>query len=325
MILAGDIGGTKTVLAIFDKNSDGSTVCIKERIFSSQEYSAFDDVLDNFIASGDKIDSACFGIAGPVVDQRCQMTNLSWLIDGAKLAGKLGTAKVKLLNDLEAMAIGMLHLPEQDLVELNPNAVKQAGNRAVIAAGTGLGEAILYWDGHKHHPIATEGGHCDFAPQNAQQDRLLVYLRTLYSDHVSSERIISGMGFGHLYDFLRVEGFAPPCPDVPEINSGIDRNPIISRLGVNGDDALCAEAVRLYVELYGAEAGNLALKSLALGGIYIGGGIAPKILSALKTGNFFKAFLNKGRYSSLLEKIPVKLALNQRTPLLGAMSYFSQE
>ncbi len=324
MILAGDIGGTKTVLAFFDKNNGGAPVCIKEQLFYSQEYRTFDEVLATFIAPGDSIDSACFGIAGPVIGQRCQMTNLSWLIDGAMLGVKLGTAKVKLLNDLEAMAIGMLYLPENDWVELNPNAAKQAGNIAVIAAGTGLGEAILYWDGNRHHPIATEGGHCDFAPQNEQQDRLLVYLRSLYPDHVSTERIVSGMGFGHLYDFLLKDGFAPPCPDVPEIKSGIDRNPVISKLGVNGDDALCAEAVRLYVELYGAEAGNLALKSLALGGVFIGGGIAPKILPALKTGGFLHAFLNKGRYSALLEKIPVKLSLNQRTPLLGALHYFSQ-
>ncbi len=322
MMLAGDIGGTKTVLELLTREADGSTASIKEQTYSSHEFSQFDDILDKFLPPGHKVSSACFGIAGPVVNQRCQMTNLSWLLDAEKLKNKLGTGRIKLLNDLEAMAIGMLHLPEHELVELNPNAETQAGNIAVIAAGTGLGEAILYWDGSKHHPMATEGGHCDFAPQNAQQDKLLVYLRKIYPDHVSCERLISGIGFSHLYDFLCKEGFAPPCADVPDINSDIDRNAIISHLGVSGADPLCAEAVRLFVELYGAEAGNLALKSLALGGIFIGGGIAPKILPAMKSGGFMQAFNAKGRYLPLLDTVSIKLSLNQRTPLMGAIHYF---
>ena len=323
MILAGDIGGTKTVLALVTKSADGLTTWIKEQTYPSHDFQEFDDILDNFLPAGTNLSSACFGIAGPVVNQYCQMTNLSWSVDGVKLKTKLGTDKVKLLNDLEAMAIGMLHLPEHDLVELNPNATAQVGNIAVIAAGTGLGEAILYWDGEKHHPMATEGGHCDFAPQNIQQDKLLSYLRTLFPDHVSCERIISGIGFSHLYDFLYADGFAPPCPDVPDINSDIDRNAIISHLGVKSEDVLCAEAVRLFVELYGAEAGNLALKALALGGVYIGGGIAPKILSVIKSGVFIQAFSAKGRYLTLLDKVSIKISLNERTPLIGAINYFS--
>ena len=226
--------------------------------------------------TGLTIKSACFGVAGPVVNQRCQTTNLPWLLDAAELKKKLGTTKVKLLNDLEAMALGMLYLPEQDLVELNPNAETQTGNIAVIAAGTGLGEAILYWDGNKHYPMATEGGHSDFAAQNAQQDQLLAYLRKIYPDHVSCERIISGIGFSHLYDFLCDQGFAPPCPKFRHPGSNKDRNAVISGLGLSGEDRLCTEAVRLFVELYGAETGNLALKSLATGGVFIGGGIAQK-------------------------------------------------
>jgi glucokinase len=244
------------------------------------------------------------------------------LLDAEDLKKKLNTANVKLLNDLEAMALGMLYLPGDDLVELNPDAETQAGNIAVIAAGTGLGEAILYWDGNKHHPMATEGGHSDFAAQNDQQDSLLAYLRNLFPDHVSCERILSGIGFSHLYDFLRDQGFAPPCPEVPELDRGIDRNAVISRLGVAGEDPLCAEAVRLFVELYGAEAGNLALKSLATGGVFIGGGIGAKIVPAMLNGTFIEAFKAKGRFLPLLEKIPVKLSLNPRTPLLGAINYF---
>ena len=322
MILAGDIGGTKTVLSILSKDSNGSLMCLQEQTYSSQQFPEFEDILTAFLPADVNIKSACFGVAGPVVNQRCHTTNLPWLLDAEELKIKLNTSKVKLLNDLEAMALGMLCLPEHDLLELNPDAEVQAGNIAVIAAGTGLGEAILYWDGNKHHPMATEGGHSDLAANNTQQDLLLAYLRKSYPGHVSCERILSGIGFSHLYDFLCDQGFAPPCPDVPDTNSDIDRNAVISRLGVSGEDSLCAEAVRLFVELYGAETGNLALKSLATGGIFIGGGIAPKILSAMQDGKFMHAFKAKGRFFPLLEKIPVKLSLNPRTPLIGAINYF---
>jgi glucokinase len=322
VILAGDIGGTKTVLSILSKDSNGSLMCLQEQTYSSQQFPEFEDILTAFLPADVNIKSACFGVAGPVVNQRCHTTNLPWLLDAEELKIKLNTSKVKLLNDLEAMALGMLYLPEHDLLELNPDAEVQAGNIAVIAAGTGLGEAILYWDGNKHHPMATEGGHSDLAANNTQQDLLLAYLRKSYPDHVSCERILSGIGFSHLYDFLCDQGFAPPCPNVPDTNSDIDRNAVISRLGVTGEDSLCAEAVRLFVELYGAETGNLALKSLATGGIFIGGGIAPKILSAMQDGKFMHAFKAKGRFFPLLEKIPVKLSLNPRTPLIGAINYF---
>ncbi|MGZ8182645.1 MAG: glucokinase [Methylobacter sp.] len=321
MILAGDIGGTKTVLSILTRDTNGSLTCLQEQTYPSRQYPEFNDILTAFLPVGMTIKSACFGVAGPVVNQRCQTTNLPWLLDAAALKIKLGTSKVKLLNDLEAMALGMLYLPEHDLVELNPNAKIQSGNIAVIAAGTGLGEAILYWDGNKHYPMATEGGHSDFAAQNARQDQLSAYLRKIYPDHVSCERILSGIGFSHLYDFLCDQGFAP-CPNVPDHNSGIDRNAVISGLGVSGEDPLCAEAVRLFVELYGAETGNLALKSLATGGVFIGGGIGPKILPAMQDGNFIRAFKAKGRFLPLLDKIPVKLSLNPRTPLIGAINYF---
>jgi glucokinase len=322
VILAGDIGGTKTVLSLLTKDAGDFLQCNLEQAYSSQDFKKFDDILTAFLPADTNIKSACFGVAGPVVNQRCQTTNLPWLLDAEELKIKLGTAKVKLLNDLEAMALGMQYLPEHDLVELNPKAETGAGNIAVIAAGTGLGEAILYWDGCKHHPMATEGGHSDFAPQNSRQDQLLAYLRKSFPDHVSWERILSGIGFSHLYDFLCDQAFAPPCLAVPDYNSDIDRNAVISRLGVAGEDALCAEAVRLFVELYGAETGNLALKSLATGGVFIGGGIGPKILSAMQDGNFIRAFKAKGRFLPLLDKIPVKLSLNPRTPLIGAINYF---
>lgn len=322
MILAGDIGGTKTVLALLARESSGSFTNIKEASYPSQNFLKFDDILADFLPADATITSACFGVAGPVVNQRCQTTNLPWLLEAEDLKIKLGVAQVKLLNDLEAMALGMLHLPEQELIELNPNAQPKTGNRAVIAAGTGLGEAILYWDGKKHHPIATEGGHTDFAAQNTTQDLLLAYLRKIYPEHVSYERILSGIGFSHLYDFLYEQGFAPTCSAIPDIDSDIDRNAVISKLGVAGEDTLCVEVVRIFVELYGAETGNLALKSLATGGVFIGGGIGAKILPAMQDGNFIRAFKAKGRFLPLLDNISVKLSLNPRTPLIGAIHYF---
>jgi len=322
VILAGDIGGTKTVLSILTRDANGSLSCLQEQSYASQQYQEFDDILTAFLPADIPITSACFGVAGPIVNQRCQTTNLPWLLDTKALQKKLNTPKVKLLNDLEAMALGMLYLPKNDLIELNPNAEIQQGNIAVIAAGTGLGEAILYWDGNKHYPMATEGGHSDFAAQNAQQDLLLAYLRKIYPDHVSYERVISGIGFSHLYDFLYEQGFAPLCPDVPELNSETDRNAAISQRGVAGEDLLCAEALRLFVELYGAETGNLALKSLATGGVFIGGGIGAKILPAMQDGHFINAFKAKGRFLPLLDKVSVKLSLNPRTPLIGAINYF---
>ena len=327
MILAGDIGGTKTVLALISKQDDGALQCLQEQTFASGDFHDFDEILTLFLANAGNLTAACFGIAGPVINQRCQTTNLPWVLDAEQLKLRLGTERVKLLNDLEAMAIGMLHLQEQDFVELNPNAEAQTGNIAVIAAGTGLGEAMLYWDGEHYHPLATEGGHCDLAPQNPQQDKLLAYLREIFPDHVSCERVLSGVGFSHIYDFLVDANFGKPCPAVPEAKTanvyGIDRSAVISRLGINGEDALCSEVVRLFIELYGAEAGNLALKAFATGGVYIGGGIGPKIRPALESGEFMQAFTAKGRFKPVLEKISVKLALNPKTPLLGAMHYFA--
>jgi len=326
MILAGDIGGTKTVLALLDRQADGTLSCLQEQTFASGEFQTFEEILDLFLSDNPAVTSACFGIAGPVVNQRCQTTNLPWLLDGEQLKARLGTERVKLLNDLEAMAIGMLHLQEQDFIELNPNAEPQTGNIAVIAAGTGLGEAMLHWDGQHYHPIATEGGHCDFAPQNPQQDQLLAYLRRQYPDHVSWERILSGIGFSNIYDFLLASRFAPACPAIPAgpgSSAGVDRNALISRLGIDGEDPLCRETVRLFAELYGAEAGNLALKAFATGGVFIGGGIGPKIRTVLESGEFIQAFVAKGRFQPLLSKLSVKLALNPRTPLLGAMYFFA--
>lgn len=328
MILTGDIGGTKTVLALYKKSDQGIVHCTYKQIFASNDYPQFDDILSAFLKPDSIIDAVCLSIAGPVVDQRCQTTNLPWIIDAQKLAEKLGVHKVKLLNDLESMSIGILNSPANEMVELNSNAPSsRSGHIAVIAAGTGLGEAILYWDGERHHPIATEGGHADFAPQTTQQDQLLSFLRQQFNGHVSWERVLSGNGFGYLYDFLLDSGFAPACPSVPKANDAKfyrqDRNAIISRLGINNKDTLCIEVVRLFAELYAAEAGNLALKCLSTGGVFIGGGIGPKIRPALENENFLHAFINKGRFKNLLSQMSIKLSLNPNTPLMGAANYFS--
>jgi len=323
MKLAGDIGGTKTNLALVDTLPGGALRLIREMTFDSGAYLTFESLLDAFLVSDDVIDSACFGIAGPIINQTCQTTNLPWFIDGEQLKTKFGTPKVRLLNDLEAMAIGMRALDDDDLVALNPGVMGQSGNIAVIAAGTGLGEAILYWDGEQYHPIATEGGHGDLAAQTPLQDQLVQYLRHRFKEHVSYERILSGDGFGHLYDFLVSTQYGPPCEAVPIKGEGDrDRNAVISRLGLHDEDPVCREVLRLFVEIYGAEAGNLALKALSIGGLYIGGGIGPKILPFLKNGDFMRSFTAKGRFGELLAKIPVRVSLNPKTPLLGAMHYF---
>ncbi|PPC90902.1 MAG: glucokinase [Methylobacter sp.] len=323
MILAGDIGATKTVLALYEKPFLGELKTVREQTFPSRNFIEFDDILAAFLPQDCKLRSACFGVAGAVVNQRCQTTNLPWLLDGELLKAKLGTDKVWLMNDLEAMALGMLHLPSQEFIELNPYAAPQAGTIAVIAAGTGLGEAILFWDGSRYHTLATEGGHCDLAPQNAEQDKLLLYLRNKFPDHVSYERVLSGIGFSNLYDFICDTGIAAPSPAVPaQPDQEVDRNAVISSLGVAGENEACVKTVRLFVELYGAEAGNLALKSLALGGVFIGGGIAPKIRPVMESGLFMQAFTAKGRFDHLLGRLPVKLALNPSAPLIGASYYF---
>ena len=325
MRLAGDIGGTKTVLCLFEKTSAGEVLIHAEQSFSSRDYPQFNDALKAFLPNDCTLTSMCLGVAGAVVKQCCQTTNLPWLIDAKALQQHYGIAPCQLLNDLEAMALGMLCLPEEDLLELNPNASTQVGNKAVIAAGTGLGEALLYWDGEHYHAMATEGGHCDLAAQTHQQDLLVQYLRNIHPEHVSYERVIAGDGFSLLYEFLLAHDYAPPqhaLPEADDANAQLDRNAHISALGVAGEDSVCAEVVRLFVELYGAEAGNLALKALAVGGLYIGGGIVGKILPAMQEGTFLQAFKAKGRFKSLLDTVSVKISLNPRTPLLGAIHYF---
>ncbi len=326
MKLAGDIGGTKTSLALVEKGSTGPLI-LRDETFSSRHFTSFDQLLDAFVGSDEVIEDVCLGIAGPIMNDACKTTNLPWNIEADALRKRLQTQKVTLLNDLEAMALGMLELPHEDWVTLQEGDVAALGHRAVIAAGTGLGECFLHWDGKGFRTMATEGGHADLASQNDLQDDLLRYLRGQFHPHVSIERILSGSGFGVLYDFIVTTQRASESSKVPDGNliGGVDRNAVISQLGLEKLDPACSQALDLFVDLFGAEAGNLALKGLTKGGVYIGGGIAPKILPALRDGRFIEAFRAKGRFRSLLETLPVKVATNQRAPLIGAMHYWIRQ
>ncbi len=320
MILAGDIGGTKTVIGLFE--GTGNRVRgVRDETFSSQSHGTLEEILDLFLAgvSRPSLDAACFGVAGPVIQGRSKITNLPWELDERKLAEALQVPRAKLLNDLEAAAYGMLHLDPTDLCQLQPG-LKRDGNIAVIAAGTGLGEAILYWDGTRHHPIASEGGHADFAPQTDLEMELLIYLRREFG-HVSYERLLSGPGLFNIYRFLRDNGFAVEPEWLRDRIAQGDPGAMVSQIGLAGEHPLCTRALDLFISVYGAEAGNLVLKALAVGGVYVGGGIAPKILPKLQDGTFIHAFTDKGRFAELLQTIDVKVALNPRAPLIGAANY----
>jgi glucokinase len=316
MILAGDIGGTNARLAYFQPQN-GSLRLISERIFPSREYGDFGEIVSKFLRdSGDRPEVACFGIAGPVRNGRVETSNLPWVIEQSRLAKETQLPATLLINDLEANAWGIGALSRQDLVSLN-QAPPSTGNQAVIAPGTGLGEAGLYWDGSHHRVFACEGGHTDFAPQGELQIELLQTLTSRYG-HVSYERILSGPGLVNVYEFLR----AKKCGDEPagfahELSQG-DAAAAISRAALSGSNKLAEQAMDLWVSVYGAEAGNLALKTMATGGIFLGGGISPKILSKLTGPIFMSAFLDKGRLRPLLEAIPVHVITNDKAGLLGA-------
>jgi len=321
MILAGDIGGTKTVLAVFEITADGVGKRF-ERRYPSRDYGDFGTILRTFVGElREPPEAVCLGVAGPVIEGQCRTTNLPWLLEEQAIAEEAGARRARLLNDLEAAAFGMLHLGPDQRVELNPDARGRQGNMAVIAAGTGLGEAVLFWDGERYRPMATEGGHTDFAPRNALEDRLLAFARKRHPDHVSYERIVSGPGLHLLYDFLQAEGRRESATTARQLGEGGDPGAIIGQAAMEGNDALATEALELFVALYGAEAGNLALKSLAVGGVMIGGGIAPRILPVLRDGRFMESFLAKGAFGELLQTMPVTVVTEPEAPLLGAAHY----
>lgn len=318
-LLAGDIGGTKTVLGLYEWLDDGP-LTLQEECFPSASFDSFEDVLLTFLTNAPSVQAAAFGVAGPVFEGRCDVTNLPWRLDEQALHETLGLCRVRLLNDLETTALGMTRLASSEWVDLNPWGVAcPRGNIGVIAAGTGLGEAVLICDGDRYLPLATESGHADFAPATEQEDELLKFMRAQFPDHVSVERILSGSGLVAIYQYMRS---SHPIPVLPEIQSAlaeeVDAAPAITRGAMEKNDPLCRAALDIFVRIYGAEAGNLALRCLARGGIYIGGGIAAKILPLLQQGAFIQAFSAKGRFSEFLSRLPVRVAMNPGASLLGA-------
>jgi glucokinase len=320
MILAGDVGGTKVHLALYDF-VDGKLVYSRDQRFAAKEYSGLEEIVKEFLGPS-KVTAACFGVPGPVRNGRLRLTNLPWTLDSHELSASLGVTHVFLINDLEANGYGVAELAPDQIFTLSEGDVSQIGNRALIAAGTGLGEGLLIWNGRTHTPYPSEGGHADYAPRNEDEIDLLRFLKQKYNGRISYERVISGMGLTSIYEFLRDVRGVEESPAVAErIAAAADPNTVITELGLAAKSEICEKALDMFVSAYGAEAGNMALTLLSVGGVYIGGGIAPRILEKLKDGTFMKAFTDKGRLSQLLINMPVRVILDSRAALLGAAAY----
>ncbi|MBD0372128.1 MAG: glucokinase [Pyrinomonadaceae bacterium] len=322
MILAGDIGGTKTNLALFEEGADSELSKKEERTFPSREYTGLEAVISEFLNARElPIEAAAFGVAGPVIDGVCRATQLPWIVSRTHLQDVLKVDDVWVINDLEATAYGVPSLKESQLVQLNAGHRAHGGNIAIIAAGTGLGEAALIWDGAHYHAMASEGGHVDFAPRNELEIELLRYLLTL-KHRISYERILSGPGLVNVYNFFKARGLAEEPEWLRlEIEASDDAARTISQTALSNRAEICVKALELFVSIYGAQAGNLALTVKATGGVFVGGGIAPKIIEKLTDGRFIEAYKDKGRLSPLVENAPVAVIMEPRTALIGAGSY----
>ena len=327
MILAGDIGGTKIQLALYSL-ANGRLNVVRDERFAAHDFATLDAAVERFLAADEsntvergEIVAACFGCPGPARDGRLKLTNLPWTLDARDLAKSLGIEHIFLINDLEANGYGIPELAQESVITLHEGDAGAVGNRGLIAAGTGLGEALLIWDGKAHRPIASEGGHCDFAARTDREIALLKYLRRKVHGHVSWERVVSGIGIQNIYAYLRdVEKMDEPTWLHKRMTTE-DSNAVIGQCAEDGSSDLCRETMQTFAAAYGAETGNNALKVLAIGGMYLGGGIAPKILKTLAGGEFMQAFLDKGRLSPLLESIPVRVILDESCALLGAAAY----
>jgi glucokinase len=330
MILAGDIGGTKTNLALF--TTEGNILQpVIEHTFPSKDYAGLEEVVQEFLSQSNKrqiepddpITDACFGVAGPVVEGRCTASNLPWIVTTQGLKQALDLEAVQLINDLEATGYGIPTLRRSELITLNEGSPTSDGHAVLIAAGTGLGEAMLYWDGKEFKPIASEGGHADFAPRSELEIELLRYLLKYFA-RISYERVLSGPGLLNIYHFLKDSGYGEEPAWLAEKLKHNDPGTVISEAALadgsvpNTRCELCVKSLDLFVSIYGAEAGNMALKFMAGKGVYVGGGIAPRILSKLCDGTFMRAFTHKGRLSPLVEATPVYIILNPKTALYGA-------
>ncbi len=319
MILAGDVGGTKVDLALF-KFTEGKLTPYREKRYPAREYSGLEEIVREFMGA-DKTSAACFGVPGPVREGRLRLTNLPWTLDSRELAADLDIDYVFLINDLEANGYGIAELDATQIYTLSEGDPRQIGNRALISAGTGLGQCFMVWDGRHHTPYPSEGGHCDFAPRNEDEIDLLRFLRQKYNGRISFERVVSGQGLTNIYEFLReVRGIEEPAW-LAERMATEDPNAVITELAMAAKSEICEKTTDMFVSAYGAEAGNLALKILSVGGLYLGGGIAPRILEKLKDGTFLKAFADKGRLSQLLVNTPVRVILESRIAVVGAAAY----
>jgi glucokinase len=315
-IITGDIGGTNSRLALCRLDSSGIGI-LERTTYASGDYDSLEDIASVFNRSlGQQPDAACFGLPCPVSNGACKITNLPWEVSAGSLSAALGGIHTHILNDLEAMAWGVTGLEPNHLQTLQPGTGDGRGNALVIAAGTGLGQAGMYWDGERHHPFATEGGHCDFAPADELQISLLRHLQKRYR-HVSWERLISGPGLENIYEFL-IDYRGGAIPDWLEtMDENDDLAALISSRARELEDELCIEAIGLFIRLLGAEAGNQALKMKATGGVYIGGGIAPRLMEWLQMPFFLEAFLSKGRMRPLLERMPLHVINTDVAALIG--------
>ena len=322
MLLAGDIGGTKTNLAIYT-HEHGQHMPVVEGTFPSANYPSLEAIVLEFLSQiklPRPLDHATFGVAGPVVNHSATITNLPWVMEETQLEQILHIPSVRLLNDLEAIANAVPYLGLDDISTLNEGHAVPGGTIAVIAPGTGLGEAFLTWDSTKYFAHTSEGGHADFAPSNDLEIELLRYLFE-HLTHVSFERVCSGRGIPNIYRFLKERGHAVEPPELAEQLSAVDDpTPIIFNAALRADAPveICIATLDTFVSILGAEAGNLALKVLATGGVYLGGGIPPRILSLLEKGQFMQAFQRKGRFTELMNKVPVHVILNPKVALVGA-------
>ena len=321
-VLAGDIGGTKTRLGIFEVDAVECRL-VEERSYASQDYPGLTEIVVDFVGSkSSDCWAACFGIAGPITGRQMQTTNLPWVVDAGELETRSGIPTVALLNDPEATGWGVSALEQDQVVVLNQGRPDAAGNGAVIAAGTGLGEGGIYWNGTEAIPFACEGGHASFSPSDELGDRLLDSLRHRYG-HVSWERVLSGPGLANLFRFMVSEAGESEPTWFLEAEKAGDPVPEVSGMAIEGRCEISVRTLELFARLYGEEAGNLALKVMAGGGVWIGGGIAPRIRGFLEGGGFMEGFLAKGRMRPLLESMPVKMILDDRAALLGAARFAS--
>jgi glucokinase len=319
MILAGDVGGTKTNFALF--RAEGRDLArVKFLTFPSQEYPSLESMLEQFLAGGPPVEVACLGVAGPVIRGKSRLTNLSWTVDRESVRKACGARAAFLLNDLQALAFSVPFLPREGLSVLQEGEENPRGHVAVIAPGTGLGEAFLMWNGSGYVPVPSEGGHADFAPRDEREMALLRHLRAQLG-RVSKERVISGPGLYNVYRFLREGEGRPEIAEVEARLAAEDAPRVIVDEGLARRSRTCREALLLFSSLFGALAGNLALQYLSTGGVVLGGGVPPAILPVLSGGPFLSAFVDKGRFRDFLQNVPVKVILDDTAALLGAARY----